>query len=96
MNTLLAIILGAFLVMLNPILLVLLPFVVWIVNRSDATESTVAEATGSDTAGGCIGSVVFIALMAVFFVVAVLLFGVAVADSDCPTMIVNQMMGRCP
>ena len=34
--------------------------------------------------------------MAVFFVVAVLLFGVAVADSGCQTSFINQVMERCP
>lgn len=96
MNTFLTILLGAFLAMMNPVLLILLPVVLWIVNWSDATEAAVAETTGSDTAGGCMGGVVFLGLMAVFFVVAVLLFGMATAGSDCPTSLANQMMGRCP
>lgn len=86
MNTLLTILLGAFLFMLNPFLLVLLPFVLWIVNAADNTEKR---------AGGCAGHVVFIALMGVFAVVAILMFGV-VAGTDCPTAFVNQAMGRCP
>jgi hypothetical protein len=96
MNTLLIILMGIMLALLNPLLLLAMPLILWGVNSADRTESAVSNATGSEAAGGCVGGIVFVFCLIVFSLAGLALFAMAIEGSDCPTALINQVMGRCP
>jgi hypothetical protein len=80
---------------ISPFLIVLAPLFWWGGNASVTASHAVEDVTGSESAGNGCGWLIFGVLFAGF--AFLVLAGLAVTmPEDCRTIVINQVMGRCP
>jgi TRAP-type mannitol/chloroaromatic compound transport system permease small subunit len=80
---------------LNPLFLLLLPLALGGGEAAVAVTHAVEKGTGSESAGNGCGWLVFAALFAVFAFLVIAGLAVTMPE-DCRTIVINQVMGRCP